>query len=50
MGCKAITYTDGSWFCPECNIAGDRDEDVSEHCRLREAQSAEKDSQPAKGH
>lgn len=26
MSCEAKTYSDGSWYCGRCSMAGDQDE------------------------
>lgn len=33
--CEVETFGDGSWFCAKCDIAGDKDEDPEEYCKLK---------------
>jgi len=47
MACEARTYSDGSWHCDKCGIAGDRDEPVEQYCKRGEDKSAEKDRKPS---
>ena len=38
MDCRALTRSDGSRFCAECDVSWDRDEDEAECCpKLRKA-------------
>lgn len=47
MGCGVQIFSDGSWLCQKCDVAGDSDEPIEQYCKNETIQNAEENSKPA---